>query len=73
MAKNYRLCFKVVIKNAKIKAKWFLAKIAWHYLCQETERKNGTFLHTACLGKIFGGAKQPKPRKDKTTVSAQIA
>ena len=29
--------------------KWILAKIAWHYLCQEG-RKKRIFVHTICFG-----------------------
>ena len=33
----------------KIKKNGFLAKIAWHYLCQEG-RKTHIFVHTICFG-----------------------
>ena len=40
-------------KNAKIRRRGFLAKGAWHYLCQEG-RKTRIFVHTICLGpKMF--------------------
>ena len=38
----------------------FLAKIAWHYLCQEGRRKTRIFVHTICFGQNFFGPKQCK-------------
>ena len=59
----------------KIKRKkGFLAKIAWHYLCQEG-RKNAHFrAHYPLWPKILFGPKQCKPGKTiKIVVSAEIA
>ena len=51
----------------------FLAKIAWHYLCQEG-RKNAHFRAQYLLGQIFLGPKQCKPGNTiKIVVSAEIA
>ena len=55
----------------KIKKKnGFLAKIAWHYLCQEG-RKMRIFVATICFGQFFWGPKQCKA--GKKGVSAEIA
>ena len=66
--------FKVVMpKCEKIKKNGFLAKIGWHYLCQEG-RKTRIFVHTICFGQKFFGPKQCKPGKTiKIVVSAEIA
>ena len=37
----------------KIKKNGFLAKIAWHYLCQEGRKKTRIFVHTICFGQNF--------------------
>ena len=52
----------------------FLAKIAWHYLCQEG-RKTRIFVHTICFGQnVFLGPKQCKPGNTiKIVVSMEIA
>ena len=56
-----------IIKNG------FLAKIAWHYLCQEG-RKKRIFVATICFGQFFFGPKQCKAGKTKKIgVSAEIA
>ena len=58
----------------KSKNNGFLAKIAWHYLCQEG-RKNAHFrAHYLFWPKFFFGPKQCKPGKTiKIVVSAEIA
>ena len=58
----------------KSKKNGFLAKIAWHYLCQEG-RKNAHFrAHYLFWPKLFLGPKQCKPGKTiKIVVSAEIA
>ena len=66
--------FKVVLpKCEKSKKNGFLAKIAWHYLCQEG-RKNAHFrAHYLFWPKCFFGPKQCKSRKTiKIVVSAEI-
>ena len=56
----------------KIK-KWILAKIDWHYLCQEG-RKTRIFVHTICFVQFFFGPEQCKPGNTiKIVVSAEIA
>ena len=56
-----------IIKNG------FLAKIAWHYLCQEGRRKTRIFVATICFGQIFFGPKQCKAGKTiKIGGSAEI-
>ena len=37
----------------KIQKNGFLAKIAWHYLCQEGRKKTRIFVHTICFGQNF--------------------
>ena len=61
-------------KNVKKQKNGFLAKIAWHYLCQEG-RKNAHFrAHYLFWPKFFFGPKQCKPGKTiKIVVSAEIA
>ena len=57
----------------KIPKNGFLAKIAWHHLCQEG-RKTRIFVCTICFGQNFFGPKQCKPGKTiKIVVSADIA
>ena len=41
----------------------FLAKIAWHYLCQEG-RKTRIFVHTICFGQNFFWPKKVQSRKN---------
>ena len=41
----------------------FLAKIAWHYLCQEG-RKTRIFVHTICFGQNFFWTKTVQTRKN---------
>ena len=41
---------KIVKKKQK---NGFLAKIAWHYLCQEGRKKTRIFVHTICFGQKF--------------------
>ena len=51
----------------------FLAKIAWHYLCQEG-RKTRIFVHTICFGQKLFWTKTLQTRKNyKIVVSAEIA
>ena len=66
--------FKVVIQNVKNQKNGFLAKIAWHYLCQQG-RKNAHFrAHYLFWPKCFFDLKQCKPGKTiKIVVSAEIA
>ena len=57
-----------IIKNG------FLAKIAWHYLCQEGRKKRAFSLQLSVLAKFFFGPKQCKAGKTiKIGVSAEIA
>ena len=60
-------------KNVKNQKKWiFLAKIAWHYLCQEG-RKTRIFVHTICFGQNFFWTKTVQSRKHyKIGVSAEL-
>ena len=44
--------FKVVIQECERSKNGFLAKIAWHYLCQDG-RKTGIFVHTICFGQTI--------------------
>ena len=69
--KPYKNCvFKVVIQKWKNR---FLAKTAWHYLCQEG-RKKRIFVHTICFGQICFGPNQWKPGTTiEIVVSAEIA
>ena len=67
--------FKVVMQKCeKSKKNGFLAKIGWHYLCQEG-RKNAHFrAHYLFWPKTSFGSKQCKPGKTiKIVVSAEIA
>ena len=58
----------------KSKKNGFLAKIAWHYLCQEGRKKRAFSCTLSVLAKIFFGPKQCKPGKTiKIVVSAEIA
>ena len=55
--------FKVVIQQWE---KWkygFLAKITWHYLCEEG-RKTRIFVHTICFGPKMCWTKTVKTRKN---------
>ena len=64
--------FKVVIQKCEKSKKWILAKIAWHYLCQEG-RKTRIFVHTICFGPKFFGPKQCKPGNTiKIVVSVKL-
>ena len=40
-------------KCEKSKKIGFLAKIAWHYLCQEGKQKTRIFVATICFGQNF--------------------
>ena len=72
--------FKVVMQKCEKSKMWnikrngFIAKIAWHYLCQEG-RKNAHFRARYLFWPtIFLGPKQCKPGKTiKIVVSAEIA
>ena len=52
--KNYKMGFfsRWSSKNVKNQKNGFLAKLAWHDLCQEG-RKTRIFVHTICFGQIF--------------------
>ena len=65
---------KVVIQKCEKSKNGFLAKIDWHYLCQEG-RKNAHFrAHYLFWPKHFVGPKQCKPGNTiKIVVSAEIA
>ena len=66
--------FKVVIQTCEKSKNGFLAKIAWHYLCQEGRRKTRIFVHTICFGQNFFWPKQCKAGNTiKIGVSAEIA
>ena len=72
--KPYNFFLRWSSKNVKKPKNGFLAKIAWHYLCQEG-RKNAHFrAHYLFWPKIFLGPKQRKSGKTiKIVVSAEIA
>ena len=58
----------------KIKKKGFLAKIAWHYLCQEGRKDAHFRAHYLFWPNFIFGPKQCKARKTiKIGVSAEIA
>ena len=40
-------------ENVKEPQKWFLAKIAWHYLCQEGRKKRAFRAHYLFWPKMF--------------------
>ena len=59
------------MKNSK---NGFLAKIAWHYLCQDGRKKRAFSCTLSVLTKHFFGPKQCKPGKTiKIVVSPEIA
>ena len=58
----------------KSKKNGFLAKIAWHYLCQEGRKNAHCRAHYLFWPKFFFGPKQCKPGKTmKIVVSAETA
>ena len=51
--KPYKIVFlRWSSKNVKNQKNGYLAKSAWHYLCQEG-RKTRIFVHTICFGQNF--------------------